>query len=417
MSLTQLVLAEKLRRFIETESHAEFKEVVAPFVDFAALKTPTKPKAKKEKVCKGKSSFPCGYSCQPRYTRSGKETQCKSALNGQAKTYAEWLEKQVKSVDPTPAKAAKTPNQVKPPDVPKADSVSRSSPQTLQEFIDRGREYGKPELDQIDDLLVGIEKDPNLKKLRKKLDTEYKKVLQEFEKDPSLASAYAKDMNVADPRLVRWRKTKFDLEKTEAANEAKVERLMFGIKRRLLYEDAMSRTDADKLTSDISIATKISDQDAKTIENAMIDAVRITNGKGAKSLKHIDQIRDRASANTDGTIDAGGYIYPPILFHEFGHHVEYESDTIRQAAQEFVKKRATGEPKSLIELTGDSHYRPDEKAYPDKFIHPYVGKKYEAGHTEVVSMGLEHFAFGSDMVKLYKADKEHFHFMLGIFRG
>lgn len=94
-SLTQAVLTAKLQRFLSEEVSAEFAESVnLPHVDFARLKMAGNTKQKKN--C-SKNSFACGYSCQPRFTKSGKETQCRSPLPDQAKTYAEALAKQIKT--------------------------------------------------------------------------------------------------------------------------------------------------------------------------------------------------------------------------------------------------------------------------------------------------------------------------------
>lgn len=45
----------------------------------------------RKKKCVKATSFPCGYSCQPK-TRNGKEVICGEPLHGQAKTYMAWAE-------------------------------------------------------------------------------------------------------------------------------------------------------------------------------------------------------------------------------------------------------------------------------------------------------------------------------------
>jgi len=62
----------------------------------------------------------------------------------------------------------------------------------------------------------------------------------------------------------------------------------------------------------------------------------------------------------------------------------------------------------------DNSYNEDEKALPGRYIHPYVGKIYKEGHTEVISVGVEHFASPRLMRELYQKDKEHFHYALGV---
>lgn len=61
--------------------------------DFAATTSPK---------CKS-TSFPCGKSCQPAMSKSGKPTQCKKPLQGQAATHAAWLQMQAQKISGTPA--------------------------------------------------------------------------------------------------------------------------------------------------------------------------------------------------------------------------------------------------------------------------------------------------------------------------
>ena len=62
-----------------------------------------------------------------------------------------------------------------------------------------------------------------------------------------------------------------------------------------------------------------------------------------------------------------------------------------------------------------------EKVLPDEFIDPYVGRPYyQFGvdrATEVVSMGVEHFATPELMFRLYTIDPDHFHMILSLTRN
>ena len=58
-----------------------------------------------------------------------------------------------------------------------------------------------------------------------------------------------------------------------------------------------------------------------------------------------------------------------------------------------------------------------EKAFPDKFIHPYVGKVYSNGLTEVLSMGIEQFTSKKKLTEFMKNDREHFIFVLGVLKS
>lgn len=101
------------------------------------------------------------------------------------------------------------------------------------------------------------------------------------------------------------------------------------------------------------------------------------------------------------------------LFHECGHLVEGWDRVALDASLSFVKNRAIGAPKPLKKLTTCS-YRPDEKAFPDSFIDPYVGKDYQGEASEVFSMALQQMASPAHLVNFIKKDPEHFQLFLGI---
>lgn len=100
------------------------------------------------------------------------------------------------------------------------------------------------------------------------------------------------------------------------------------------------------------------------------------------------------------------------LFHEMAHFIEFGDQELARTAKEWVKSRATDEPKQLSKM-GNPSYDPDEIAYPDKFLDPYVGKVYENASTEVISMGLEHLAEPWRTRKLFALDPEHFYLTIG----
>jgi hypothetical protein len=134
-------------------------------------------------------------------------------------------------------------------------------------------------------------------------------------------------------------------------------------------------------------------------------------------LKEVVRRDWRGSAGSD-SIDLG-YGTPKgegktALFHEYGHIIEKKLQS-SSWMQEWVRSRATGESTSLRELTGNNNYESDEKAVPDHFVHPYVGRdyKYEGG-SEVFSMGFQHFASSLDMSRLFMKDPEHFYLTLGM---
>jgi hypothetical protein len=133
---------------------------------------------------------------------------------------------------------------------------------------------------------------------------------------------------------------------------------------------------------------------------------------GVKTIRYEDN-RSYAKEfdRSIGLEDIGRVSNRKILFHEMGHFAEFNDNDNRAIASAWVKERATGEPRSLRQLTGIA-YDQSEIAYPDRFIDHYVGKKYSNDTTEVHSMGLEQFSRGKDVVRLFQKDREHFDFII-----
>jgi hypothetical protein len=164
---------------------------------------------------------------------------------------------------------------------------------------------------------------------------------------------------------------------------------------------------------------------SKDLRGIVLEMLQIANGKGADSLKNLrlsEDPRGRSYGNRgQQAIYLGIKKTPKLqktsLAHEMGHHIEYNSPEIRRKALEFVRSRATAaEQVSIAEMTGNPGFG-DETAYPDDFVHPYVGKVYKQGTTEVISMGLQHFSSPEEMLELYQRDREHFLLIVGILYG
>ena len=180
------------------------------------------------------------------------------------------------------------------------------------------------------------------------------------------------------------------------------------------------------------------------------EAFILGQGRGATSLKKLKYDRERAYATQAGDINVGSASRRTI-FHEFAHHIEFESEEINKAALYFRDKKAkklkSGDKDSrglqerapkrkLSSITGNKNYGASEVAYDDDYISAYVGKEYDTRNiyrtaqgaktgvytdlkidsiapTEVLSMGFEHFSNIEDMVELMLRDPEHFFFTLG----
>jgi len=109
--------------------------------------------------------------------------------------------------------------------------------------------------------------------------------------------------------------------------------------------------------------------------------------------------------------------------HEMGHGIEHKMPEAQSAAQRFLKYRVKDEP--LIKLKTvlpESGYGPGEQGRHDKFGADfgdyrawYVGKHYEYGATEIVSMGVEQLYV--DPIRFAQKDPEYCGFILGILDG
>lgn len=182
----------------------------------------------------------------------------------------------------------------------------------------------------------------------------------------------------------------------------------------LVGQSTVTRQEAEKMAAKVKIDENVHDK--KALVSTLADFFEMTGGKGSKSLKRLLYDKDRAYA-FGIVINVGSDRDPETqrrtLWHELGHHVEFENQDIATANKHWIVSRAHGLPRPLNELAGQEVYEDDEVAYPDRFIDPYVGKVYRNGSTEVLSMGIQFFTSAEDMVLLYKRDREHFHLTVG----
>jgi hypothetical protein len=101
---------------------------------------------------------------------------------------------------------------------------------------------------------------------------------------------------------------------------------------------------------------------------------------------------------------------PDTVVHELGHTAENYNPRLLGRSIEFRDRRTAGEDyQPLTDLTGNQGYRKEEKAKPDKFIHPYIGKDYGKSASEVFSMGIEEMF--RDPVGFAEKDPEMFDFI------
>jgi len=99
-----------------------------------------------------------------------------------------------------------------------------------------------------------------------------------------------------------------------------------------------------------------------------------------------------------------------IIAHEYIHHLEHHNQELRNLSQAFFKSRTKGEKPSSI-----SPSRPDIQIKRDKFIEPYMGRIYDNGSTEVLTVGAEWLL--KSPFEFMKKDPEHFAFVYDALRG
>ena len=102
------------------------------------------------------------------------------------------------------------------------------------------------------------------------------------------------------------------------------------------------------------------------------------------------------------------------IAHEFAHALENAVPKVKSLEKEFYDRRTKGEEAvSLRELTGKA-YGYSERAKPDKFLNPYIGKDYSyrgGNHDyEVLSMGMTYLY---DEPETLVKDKDFMNFVLG----
>jgi hypothetical protein len=255
----------------------------------------------------------------------------------------------------------------------------------------------------------------------------YQSTLQEFkEKNPEINLLSRLDVEEKLDKQLRYDATmqrgakhirKLDIKLIKARSEEERLKIMEDYRNELI-KNGMSRQEAialvDSKKFDSSIKWNFEKEEIKT---TAMEFYQITKGAGSSSLDNFKYDNSRAYANKqDRTINIGSFADSKTIYHEMGHHIEFEDKRIAAAARIWRDKRATGEAVPLNDLVENGRYKADEKAKPGNYIHPYVGKVYPDGSTEVISMGIERFHSAKSMLELYEQNREHFQFIMGVIR-
>ncbi|MEH1789642.1 MAG: hypothetical protein V7L23_29830 [Nostoc sp.] len=188
--------------------------------------------------------------------------------------------------------------------------------------------------------------------------------------------------------------------------------------RESLLKNGMSKQEASGLVESKKIYKSMNSNDKKITIAAATEFYQMTNGLGSKTLEKFKADNLRAYADDkDKSINIGLFTDLETIWHEMGHHLEFEDEEVAKVARDWRDSRASSQtPVSLNDLVVNGRYKDNEKAKPDKYISPYVGKVYNNGFTEVISMGIAQFHSSESMLEFYNQDKKHFQFIVGLMK-
>ena len=184
---------------------------------------------------------------------------------------------------------------------------------------------------------------------------------------------------------------------------------------------------------------KLNEEAAATLNEAL-DHMRLWVGGRKGSIKASSQARFVVATTDEGTLTLRKERYdnlpgreavirvhqdsPSTLAHELAHRMENGNTHIQALEARFLSRRTEGE-----ESVG--YYRDKQEFYSDHFTNTYVGKVYNDGYREVLSMGMEMLLYGKagagvgSEIAVDKhtkksddgrtvSDREHLNFVLGM---
>jgi hypothetical protein len=186
-----------------------------------------------------------------------------------------------------------------------------------------------------------------------------------------------------------------------------------------LKTQALSAAESKKLVDQIEF-----DEDLpKSSQKNANEFFQLSRGKGKETIEQVTNSIFGAYADKDNKeVSLTDKPTKEEVFHEMAHHLEFNDDRVRQAANEWLNVRekdiSTEQKVKLLQKSKSVETSEPEKYVNEfrygKFIDTYVGRKYDDGSTEVVSTGMEYFAQPKSMQRLYEKDRSHFEFIVGV---
>lgn len=131
------------------------------------------------------------------------------------------------------------------------------------------------------------------------------------------------------------------------------------------------------------------------------------------TIKYSSSKTLRASANQYGTVKLAKNEDRRTIAHELGHIVEFATQGVYAAAEQWRSDRTKGERTIRLSSISGPGYGSSEVTKPDKFLDAYVGKIYGQRATEVISMGLEYLY--AEPERLLLEDPDYFRLLHSLF--
>lgn len=260
-----------------------------------------------------------------------------------------------------------------------------------------------------------------LPEIREKLNDIYRQIDNLFMEKMTLEAVIEKDVEAESEILFPQRKQLYEQSRQAQDSNLEHENTFFqAVTEDLVAASGISEEQASAwVNSNIIIAENAWAKlrrigySPEQLKNDIAEFYRYVGGKIGPIEFVLEGHSSRAFARGKTVIAVQGAFNKEALFHECGHLVEAWDMSSQAACLQFVKDRAKGDLESLRKLTGGS-YSSNERAYPDDFYHPYVGKYYSHGASEVFSMGIQCIASPQRLAFLAEKDPEHFNLTIGI---
>lgn len=234
--------------------------------------------------------------------------------------------------------------------------------------------------------------------------------------------------------------TRFNKAEEESAKAWEKLKALMGRIREDLLRSNRNDPSAVKAVRSINFVGKEKKGDT---EGQLREFFNLFGGKGFSNVKGITpntvypltdvfmKPKERAWANPEmGHMKLSGS--KGTTFHEMGHFIERQRPWLNKFAQDWRDSKASREARgvetigeipsprgniptyALRDIVKNGGYGEDEIGVSGPFLNPYMGKIYENGATEVISMAMEHFSDSTGMAQLHSTHPELFKLMVGI---